>query len=533
MLKFLRKNARSWLMIVVMGIIIVVFIAYFGTKTSSYHTEPVAVVDKKIITRADFTKEYENLQEMYKLRYGAKFNAEMLKKINLKQQAYDALINKAVISAKADDLKIKVSDKEIQNMIMSIPAFQVEGRFDERQYQRMLRSNRLAPEEFEEMQRAQMNAAKIEELIRDGIKISEKEIFDVYALQNQKMNLNFVQLSAKDVKKKITPAQSDLENFLKEKSSLFRIPEQVKIKYLAFPAESYYSAINVAEEDILENYRRNKDKYKTKSGKQTPLAEVRNNIVREIKKSRGMQEAFAAAKKAHDLIYQEDNFEAYAANNKLKIYETEFFPLTKPPQEMESIKELASTLMELQKNEMSRVLTAGNGCFLVRVADKKASYTPRLQDITAAVTKKYIESEMQKMAAAEAKSIIERLKKGEKLEKIAREKGLTIGQTGLFAPAANIPKLGTLENATDILYSLSEQKPYPETPLVINNAFVILQFKEISKIDMADFEKQKDLYKQVFLGIKKEEVMKTWLEGNKTALIKEKRMTIEKEAKDL
>ena len=52
----------------------------------------------------------------------------------------------------------------------------------------------------------------------------------MYALQNQKINVNFVQISGKDIKKKITPTQTELEDYLKRNSNLFRIAEQMKFK---------------------------------------------------------------------------------------------------------------------------------------------------------------------------------------------------------------------------------------------------------------------------------------------------------------
>ena len=58
-----------------------------------------------------------------------------------------------------------------------------------------------------------------------------------------------------------------------------------------------------------------KDSYtvtvRTKDGKQSQLADVKNTVIKELKTARGMQNAYTEAKKAHDVIYQEDNFEAY------------------------------------------------------------------------------------------------------------------------------------------------------------------------------------------------------------------------------
>jgi len=52
-------------------------------------------------------------------------------------------------------------------------------------------------------------ANKIETIVREGIKISDQEIYDLYTLQNQKINVNFVQISGKDIKKKIEPTQAN------------------------------------------------------------------------------------------------------------------------------------------------------------------------------------------------------------------------------------------------------------------------------------------------------------------------------------
>ena len=52
-------------------------------------------------------------------------------------------------------------------------------------------------------------------------------------------------------------------------------------------------------------------------------------------------------------------------------------------------------------------------------------------------------------------------------------------------------------------------------------------------MDLKDFAAKKDLYKDAFLSVKKAEALLSWMEGNKMAMIKEKRVIINKEAKDL
>ncbi len=532
MLSFLRRNARSWLMYIILGIIIFVFVLYFGSNKAGRYAQAIAVVDGKIISEGELHDEYGKLMDIARMRYGAKLTPEVLKEMDLKKAAFDTLLNRRIIIAKAADLKVQVSDDELRKMIMSIPALQTNGTFDQRKYQQLLRYNKTSAEDFENMQRIDLTASKIEALIRDGIKVSDKEVFDFYAIQNQKINVNFIQIGTADIKKKIAPTQIELETYLKNNSKLFRKPEQVKIKYLSFNSSDFAPA-EISEADLRDYYNRNRDKYRTKEGKQLEFADARSLVIKELTNLRGIQDAYTAAKKAHDTIYQEDNFDAYAAKNKLKINTVDFFPLNQPPRELASVKDLATTFADLQKNEISKVIKTDDACYVIKIIDKKASYIPKLSDISNEVEKYYIENEKQNLAEKEASAILADLKKGNSLDKVAKEKGLKVGETGMFQPGNIIPMVGVSPEAAEEIIQLNINKPYPDKPFRINNSYLIFKFKDAGSIDQDDFTAKKDMYKKALTSFKREEIMQAWLLGNKEKMIKEGRIKIKKDIKTL
>ena len=519
-------------MLIFMAIIIFVFVLYFGTDRGSRMANALAVVDGTLIGESEYYNEYSKMMDMVKARYGAALTADMLKQMNLKQLAYDTLINRQIIIAKAADLKIQVSDDELRQMITAMPALQTAGKFDNYKYQQLLRYNRLTSEDFEAGQKVNLAANKIETLIREGIKVSDQEVLDLYTLQSQKINLTFIQISAAGMSKQANPSMADLESYLKNNTSEFRVPEQVKIKYLYFAAGAFAPA-DVSPADVRDQYSRRKDTFKSKDGKSLSLEQARPLIIAELKQARGMQNASAEAKKAHDTIYQEDNFDAYAAKNNIPVQTIDFFPLNKPPLAFAAVKDLAQQLAAMHKNDISKALTTDSGYYVIRLEDKRASYTPQLKDIEKDVRESYLKSERDKMAAEEAAGMIEKLRKGDSLEKLAAAKGLAIQETGLFQPGSSIPKLGAHPEAAEMLLSLSLNQPYPEKPLSVNNAYVIFKLKDVSPLDTNDFAIKKEVYKKVATNLKRDEAMKAWLEGNKAAMIKSKRLKINKEAKDL
>jgi peptidyl-prolyl cis-trans isomerase D len=532
MLNLMRKHARNWLMKLILGIIIVVFVFYFGSMGDRQRAERIAMIDGKPIVYADFQREYQNLVDVYRQRFGQGLTDEMIKSLNLKQQALDNLINQAVVLKKAETMNVKVTDEEVKAMILAYPGFQRDGAFDQRIYEQALRSNRMAPDEFEKIQRMMLIAMKVEDLIRSGARVSDQEVHDIYRMQNEKINVDFILISPKTFTGAVKPAPADLEAFLKTHEAQFRVPERVQLKYLAFMGQDYAAAFKIPDADVADYYERNKEQW-TKDKKVQPLAEVRDRIASEIGLVKGMYTASDEAKKAHDTIYQNENFDAYAAQKKLTVRTTGLFGLNAPPPEFRTMANFGKLLSTLQKNEISRVIQGEKGYYVVMLVDRKPPYLPPLKEIEPEVEKQYRETEAKRLAQKESEALLVRLKKGEGLDAVAREKGLKVKETGLFRPGSAVPGLGSSPELTEALFQISEKKPYPEQAFAVEGNYVIIRFKDKGKSSDTEFAAQKDAIAKYLEQQKKSETVKAWIEGSKAALIKEGRLEYTRDFKDL
>jgi peptidyl-prolyl cis-trans isomerase D len=532
MLRLMRRHARNWLMKLILGIIIVVFVFYFGSMGGRQRAERIAMIDGKPIVYADFQREYQNLIDMYRQRLGQGLTEEMLKRLNLKQQALDNLVNQAVILKKAEEMNIRVTDEDIKAAILSYPAFQRNGVFDQRIYEQTLRASKMAPEEFEDIQKKMLVTVRLEDLIQDGVKVSDQEALELYRMQKEKINIDFIQISLQNVVKGIRFTPADLEAFLKAREGQFRVPEQVQIKYLAFMGQDYAAASRISETEVTDYYEKNRAQWK-KGDKVPPLAEVRDRITAELGKIGGMYAAADEAKKAHDTIYQEENLDAYAAQKKLTLRTTGLFRLNEQPPEFKPIADFVKIVSRLEKQEISRVLQGEKGYYIVQVALRKAPYVPALKEIEAEVEKQYREAEAKRLAKKEADDLLARLKKGDDLEGAAGEKGLKVTETGLFQPGGAVPKLGSSVELTEALFQISEKKPYSDQTYWIDGNYVILKFKARGKVDDAEYVAQKDAIVNYLARTKKTETIKAWIEGSKAALVKDGRLKFTRDFKDL
>ncbi|MCX7982535.1 MAG: SurA N-terminal domain-containing protein [Syntrophales bacterium] len=517
----MRKHARNWMMRILLGIIIIVFALYFGSMGGRHRAEAIVSIDGKIITETEFRRQYQDLLEMYRQRFGGLLSEDMIRSMNLKEQVLNKMINEILLMKKAEEMKIKVTEEELRRSIISIPAFQRNGVFDENLYQRMLRYNKIKPDEFEEMQRKNLIASKIEDLILDGIHVTQREVREYYQSRNAKVNIIKCTIPTSEFTNKITFTRNDVEKFYREHEGKFKVPARVQVSYILFRATEYANKAEVSQEEIAEYRKRLKEK----------MADEK--IIAEIKKSKGMSLAYEEAKKAHDEIYQLENFEAYATKHGLKIQTTEYFDENSVPNELKGINNLIKTAFSLQPKEISRVLATGEAYAILKLTGKKEAYTPPLAQIEQKVREEYIKEESKKMALKVAETIIDRIKKGEDLIKIARKEKLSLSETGIFTITSPPSNLANSMEVFSALARLGPNNRVIDTPLASADGYLILQLKEWIPPTEEGMSQKLLAAKETFLHMKKVEAIRFWIEALKSNLIKDGRLKFLKDIKEL
>ena len=164
MLKAMRKHARYFY--VLFFIVILSFIFWgVGTVDKTGRTEIVAEIGNYKITTDEYWKTYDRIYRFYRELYKDKFDEETEKKLNLKENVLDSMINERVLLIAAKEMGIGVSDDELQESIAKEPAFMKNGSFDKDLYLNRLRLNRITPEAFENAKRQELTLSKMNRLI--------------------------------------------------------------------------------------------------------------------------------------------------------------------------------------------------------------------------------------------------------------------------------------------------------------------------------------------------------------------------------
>jgi SurA-like N-terminal domain len=164
MLQAMRKHAKYFYVLFVIVIITFVFWGV-GSVDKTGGVEIMAEVGPYKITAQDYWKTYDGVYRFYKEIYKDKFDEELQKKMNLKENVLDSMVSDKVLLIAAKKVGITVSNDELQDSISTEPAFMKDGVFNRDVYLNRLKLNRITPEVFENLKRQELTLEKMKRFI--------------------------------------------------------------------------------------------------------------------------------------------------------------------------------------------------------------------------------------------------------------------------------------------------------------------------------------------------------------------------------
>jgi peptidyl-prolyl cis-trans isomerase D len=258
----MREQAGSWLIKVLLGAIVIVFVFWGVGSFRSQRGDRIATVNGDPITLDEYRNTFDNLVDQLRRRFGNNLDGDMIEKLQVKKQALNQLINNTLLLQEAKRLKFRVSDTELAGAISEIPAFQEAGRFDNRLYRNVLERLRMTPEEFEVAQRNGIMIEKLSTLVTSGVKISDQEAMEWFNWANASVNIDFA-LFEPDHYKDVNPSLEETKTYFESHKENYKTEAMVKVRYLHFSPDEYRSKVTISDEELLEYYNENQEAFKT------------------------------------------------------------------------------------------------------------------------------------------------------------------------------------------------------------------------------------------------------------------------------
>lgn len=451
MLDFMRKNASSMAVKIILGAIAVVFIFWgIGTFRSQRLTS-LATVNGEDIHYDTYRIEYINTIERYKQLFGGQIPEGFLEKLNIKGQVLDNIINNILIKEAAAKLNIYVSDEEIQEEILKIPAFLSNGVFDKNLYERALRANRMTPTDFENKIQQQLLLEKVSTLLTNSINVPESEAQEQYRYDNEKRELIYITINPNDFSKDFNPADDELKVFYETNKEKYRTQPQIALSYIEIKKADVLKNIDISEEDAKLYYEEHQNDYETKEQRRA------RHILIKTEKNADEKAIEAAKKKAEELLAKlkkGDSFEELAKKysddpgSASRGGELGFFGRGM------MVKPFEDTVFAMQPGELAGPVKTDFGWHIIRLEEIKPAGLRPFNEVKDSIITKLKEERSKSTLFEQATKLYDDIIAQGSLTLYAQKNGIVLSKTGLFTK--NMPPIPLSKDALSELFELGQ-----------------------------------------------------------------------------
>lgn len=427
MLRLMRDYASSWMIKVILGAIVIVFVFWGVGSFRAQKGGRVAIVNGDSITMEEYKKEYNNLIEQLRERFGNRLDDEMIQMLQVENQALNRLIDQKLLLQEAVKLNFRVSDDELAAAIREIKAFQTSGVFDKRIYRSILNRYGLTPEQFEVNQKGFMLTEKLRSFLLGNIKVSDGEAMEWFKWGNASVNIDYI-LFEPGRYKDIAPSAEEIKTFFVDHEESYKTEPMIKVRFLCFDPDSYRAKAIISDKMIQDYYEAHQEEFKTDK-----TVEARHILIK-VDKDAGLGAVEKAKNKALDILQmaKEDKDFAELAGQYSECPSKEQGGHIGVFRKEAMVKPFADKAFSMKAGEISRPVRTRFGWHIIKVEKINEGSIVSIDEAKKGIRKKLIDEEAKILAYEEAESVFDTIFEGDDLIKASNERNLKLQTTDFF-----------------------------------------------------------------------------------------------------
>lgn len=478
-----HKGWLKWSLALVCLAFVVFYIpSFLQWGDQSAPTDAVATIDGSTITIADFRRVYQQQISAYRGAYGSSVSEQLLKQLGIGQQILQQMVDERASLAEAGRQGLTVTDAEIVQRIMTMPAFQENGRFFGRErYEQLLRMQQppLSTAEFEDSLRKSLLIDKLRAALTQWMTVADGEVEQEYRRRNEKVKVELVSFAADKFRDQVKVTDAEIEQFFAGRAEQYRIGEKRRIRYLAIDVEAMRAEMKVTQREIDRAYNDAFETYSTPEqirashilfkteGKKDEEVKAKAELV--LKEARAGKDFAALAKK-----YSEDESNAQQGGD------LDYFSRGR----MTAAFEDAAFAME--PGAISDLVKTEFGYHIIKLVDKRAASTKPIEEVKPQITEQLQYEKAQARAAEMATALEKEITKPADLDRVAKERGLKVQETLPFGRNETILGLGSSPEVSVTAFELNDGQVSGAVGFSRGYMFLTVTGKEASRLPKLD-----------------------------------------------
>ena len=347
----------------------------------------------------------------------------------LAEQALNRLIERTLLMDAVNDMQLGISDLQVDQYIVSLPQFQVDGKFDQNTYQMAVSSYGMMPLQFRDAVRDELRLTQLFAGLSASEFMTTAEMTMLNKLQGQTRDLRWMILPAAAVIEGIKPTDADVQAYYDSHKDNFMTPEQLVAEYIVLDKANLAKEISITDADIQAEY-----DLRIEQLKQQAANDIRVAVIQIAKgETRSAEEAMMRAQEVVTKLKAGEAFAALAAEysddsttakngGDLGMFESGFFGET-----------FDSTVASLADGEFSAPIETDYDVQIISVNKSAPVEMPTLESLRNAIVADLQLIEAENIFLARAQELADISFEASDLVQPAEQLGLDVMTSAAFA----------------------------------------------------------------------------------------------------
>jgi peptidyl-prolyl cis-trans isomerase D len=257
MLQSIHDKLKGWLAYVVLGAIGLVFV-FWGINWTLSAPTYAAKVNGSEISSNEVRQTYQ--QQLAQMERQSNVPLDDAMRNEIKRRVLDEYVNSEALVTRADDLGYRVSDSELLAEMSKVPAFQVDGKFDQAHALAVLNAQGRSVSEIEGLFRRDAKLRQLDAALNASSFATPTELKEFRALTRQQRELAWLTLSATKYAASATPDDAAIKAYYDAHKSEYMTPETVNLRYVELSLAQLESKVSVDDAQLKAFYEEQKTK---------------------------------------------------------------------------------------------------------------------------------------------------------------------------------------------------------------------------------------------------------------------------------
>ncbi len=248
MLQNIRDNSSGIIAKIIVGLIAVTFvITGVNFFNGSDGDTVIAEVDGVEITERRFLEklEQERRQLLSILGDPGAINEDLLR-----QSVLNALIEEASATRYSEKLAFGVTDQLVDQVIVEIPQFQTDGRFDPRLFDQAIGRMGMSRLGFREELKRNLIEYQVKGAIETSIIVTPSELERLQVLQNHTRSGELLVIDVEPFMDQVSVSNDDINSYYESNKNSFVTEESVALDYVVLSATDFQEQVAITDEDV-------------------------------------------------------------------------------------------------------------------------------------------------------------------------------------------------------------------------------------------------------------------------------------------